>query len=323
MPSNERKVEAAHGMLKRFTEPVDSPQEGTWSATQNEIALYEAWRTTGDRMWLVEELKEAVRQQIRNRWLLTEAEPYTDRIPLPGRQLLSRMFLGDWTSGKSHVPGHWVSWEGGGLDYATLILDAKPDHLKALVHSFHDREQPMTMRVWRLPHGRYDVSIGIDRDGDDQPDEQLRREEKELWRYDGAVEFTAQPGQTVVIELTLLEELDDVRDRPDLAIGPDDVKIEQSAVVVTVHNIGGSASPPSRIEVRSADAGVLGVAQIPPLEPPHDLQPKTARMRVPLDTNVKPATIVLDPANEIAEITEANNTERVPTNPTLGPSSSR
>lgn len=25
-----------------------------------------------------------------------------------------RMFLGDWTSGKSHVPGHWVSWQGGG-----------------------------------------------------------------------------------------------------------------------------------------------------------------------------------------------------------------
>ena len=37
---------------------------------------------------------------------------------------LSRMFLGDWTSGKSHVPVHWVSWEGGGLDYAALVLEA-------------------------------------------------------------------------------------------------------------------------------------------------------------------------------------------------------
>ena len=310
-PSNDGKVAEAQAMLKRFTEPVDSPQEGTWSATQNEIALYEAWRATGERMWLVEELKEAVRQQIRNRWLLTEAEPYTDRIPLPGRRLLSHMFLGDWTSGKSHVPGHWVSWEGGGLDYAALILDAKPNHLKALVHSFHERDQPMTMRVWRLPHGRYDVSIGIDRDGDDQSDEQLRREERELWRYDGAVEFTARPGQTLVIELSLLEELDDMRTRPDLAVAPDDVAIEDGAIVVTVHNIGGSASAPGRIEVRSADARVLGVAQIPSLEPPRDLQPKTAKVRVPLDSDAKPATIVLDPANEIAEITEANNTARI------------
>jgi hypothetical protein len=256
---------------------------------------------------LVEELKEVVRQQVRNRWLLTEAEPYTDRIPLPGRQLLSRMFLGDWTSGKSHVPGHWVSWEGGGLDYAALIVDAKPNHLKALVHSFHEREQPMTMRVWRLPHGRYDVSIGIDRDGDDQPDGQLGREEKELWRYDGAVEFTAQPGRTVVVELTLLEELDDVRARPDLAIGPDDVKVEDGAVTVTVHNIGGAASPPGRIEVRDTDSQVLRVAQVPALQPPHDLHPKTAKVRIHLTSGAKPARIVLDPTNEIAEITEANN----------------
>jgi hypothetical protein len=311
-PSDERKVADARAMLKRFTEPVEPSREGTWSASQGETTLYDAWRATGDRMWLVEELKEAVRQQIRNRWLLTEAEPYTDRIPVPGRQLLSRMFLGDWTSGKSHVPGHWVSWEGGGLDYAALILDAKPDHLKAIVHSFHEREQPMTMRVWRLPHGRYDVSIGTDRDGDDQPDEQLRREKRELWRYDGAVEFTARPGQTLVIELSLLEQLDDVRKRPDLAIGPDDVKIEDGAVVVTVHNIGGSASPPSAIEVRTADTEVLGVAQTPALDPPHDLQPKTAEVRIPLDSDAKPARVVLDPANKIAEITEANNVVRVP-----------
>jgi len=311
-PSDDRKVEVARAMLKRFTDPIE-PREGAWSASQGEATLYDAWRATSDRMWLVEELKEAVRQQIRNRWLLTEAEPYTDRIPMPGRQLLSRMFLGDWTSGKSHVPGHWVSWEGGGLDYAALILDAKPDHLKALVHSFHEHERPMTMRVWRLPHGRYDVTVGIDRDGDDQPDEQLRRETMELWRYDGAVEFTARPGQTLVIELSLLEELDDVRKRPDLAIGPDDVAVEDGMLVVTVHNIGGSASPPGTIEVRTDATEVLAAVQTSPLEPPHDLQPKTATVRIPIDSDAKPTWVVLDPNNEIAEITEANNTVRVQT----------
>jgi hypothetical protein len=312
-PSDERKVADARGMLKRFTQTVEPPRAGAWSASQGETTLYDAWRATGDRMWLVEELKEVVRQQVRNRWLLTEAEPYTDRIPVPGRKLLSRMFLGDWTSGKSHVPGHWVSWEGGGLDYAALIVDAKPDYLKALVHSFHERERPMMMRLWRLPHGRFDVSIGVDRDGDDQPDEPLRHETMELWRYDGAVEFTARPGQTVVIELSLREELDDVRTRPDLAIGPNDVAVEDGAVVVTVHNIGGSASPPSTIQVRADGAEVLGVAQAPALKPPHDLWPKTAKVRIPLQSDGQPSRIVLDPANKLAEITEANNAVRVQT----------
>jgi hypothetical protein len=310
-PSDEKKIEQAQAMLRRFNEQA-APREGTWSPSQNETTLYEAWRATGDRTWLVEELKEVVRQQIRNRWLLTEAEPYTDRIPVPGRELLCRMFLGDWTSGKSHVPGHWVSWEGGGLDYAALILDATPNHLKALVHSFHEQERPMTMRVWRLPHGRYEVTVGVDRDGDDQPDEWLRRDKMELWRYDGAVKFTTLPGQTLVIELSLLEELDDVRTRPDLAIGPDDVVIEEDAVAVTVHNIGGSAAPRSTIEVRAADGEMLGVAQTPPMPPPHELQPMTARVRIRLDSGIKPASILLDSADQIAEITKVNNEAPVP-----------
>ena len=309
-PSDEERVKAARAMLKRFNEPV-TPSEGKWSPAQDETTLYDAWRATGDRKWLVEELKEVVRQQVRNRWLLTEAEPYTDRIPLPGRDLLARVYLGGWTSGKSHVPGHWVSWEGGGLDYAALILDAKPNHLKALVHSFHDQEQPMTMRVWRLPHGRYQVTLGIDRDGDNVADEQIHREEMELWRYDGAVEFTAQPGQTLVIELSLLEKLDDVRGRPDLAISPNDVVLEDGAVTVTVHSIGGSACPPAELEVRAADGKLLGTAPTPALQPPHDLKPKTARVRVPLPKDANPMSVHLNPAHKIAEITEANNSVSV------------
>ena len=134
-----------------------------------------------------------------NRWLLTEAEPYTDRVPVPGQRLLSSLFLGDFTSGKSHVPGHWVSWEGGGLNYAAAVRDASPDHLKALVYSFHEAPTPMTMRVWRLPHGRYTVSVGVDSDGDDVADARVTTTEQELSRYDGAVQFSAQPGRTMVI----------------------------------------------------------------------------------------------------------------------------
>ena len=280
--------------------------EGVWSPSQGETALYDAWRVTGDRTWLVEELKEVVRQQMRNRWLLTEAEPFTDRIPVPGRDLLSRLYLGDWTSGKSHVPGHWVSWEGGGLDYAAAVLDARPDHLKALVYSFHDEPRPMTMRVWRLPHGRYQVIVGVDTDGDDEPDAQVTTGEQELWRYDGALPFTARPGQTVVIELTLLEELADIRERPDLAIDARDVTREGDTLSVTVHNLGGSAAPASVLQVLG-EAGEIATAQVPALEAPRDLQPKTATVRIDLPAGAEPTAVLLDSAGAIDEITEANN----------------
>ncbi len=205
------------------------------------------------------------------------------------------------------MPGHWVSWEGGGLDYAAAILDATPEHLKAMIYSFHDEPTPMTKRVWRLPHGRYEVIEGVDTDGDDRPDAQVTREEQELWRYDGALPFTARPGQTVVIELTLLEELEDIRTRPDLAIDPGDVAVEGNALTVTVHNIGGSAAPESVVQVLDADLNELATADVPTLDSPHDLQRKTATVTVDLPAGAEPAVVLLDTEGAIDEITEANN----------------
>ncbi len=284
--------------------------EGSWRPSQDELSMWRAWRVTGDRKWLVEELRECVRQQERNRWLLTEAEPYTDRVPVPGQRLLSSLFLGDFTSGKSHVPGHWVSWEGGGLDYAAAVREASPEHLKALVYSFHEQPTPMTMRVWRLPHGRYRVSVGADTDGDDVADRQVTTGEQELWRYDGAVQFDARPGETLVIELTLLEELPDIRMRPDLAIGVGDATVDGDALTVTVHNIGGSAAPASTLQVLGA-AGEIATAQVPALDAPIDLKPKTVTVRIDLPEGAQATTIRLDPTNAIAEITEANNALRL------------
>ena len=51
----------------------------------------------------------------------------------------------------------------------------------------------------------------------------------------------------------------------------------------------------------------MGVGHTPPMEPPHKLQPVTARVPVEIKGGSKPAWIVLDPADKIAEITEANN----------------
>jgi len=280
--------------------------DGTWSPAEDETRLYRAWRITGDKKWLVEELKEVVRQQERSRWLMTEAEPYTDRVNWPGERLLCHTCLGETTAEKSHVPGHWVSWEGGGTDFAPLVLDARRDHLKALVYSFADGPRDMKMRVWRMHHGRYKVTIGIDTNSDDDVDQTISESEMELARYDG-VDFTADPGRTYVIELTLLQELDDITSRPDLAIEPWDVQVEGRTARVTVHNIGGAATPETMVQVRSADGEVLGAAQVPALQPPFDLQPKTATVQVTLAGNKPVGWVLVDPTDSVKEITEVNN----------------
>ena len=100
-------------------------------------------------------------------------------------------------------------------------------------------------------------------------------------------------------------------EQPSLAVGPDDVTIADGEASVTVHNIGGSASPPSGIEVRASSGEVLGAGRAPALEPPHDLQPRTAGVRIQIKRGATPALVVLDPANQVAEITEANNELRI------------
>lgn len=304
-PTDEQIVQRAQNVRASFQ--VADLSEGSWNAQQSETQLYEAWKVTGDKTWLVEELRECVRQQERSRWLLTEAEPYTDRIPYPGRTLLPVLYLGAATSGKSHVPAHWVSWEGGGTDFAALILEARPDRLKALVYSFADTPRNMKMRLWRLPHGQYDVAMGVDRNGDDEIDETIAQQRSELARGD-AVEFSAPPGETVVLELRLVEELDRVTARPDLAVGPDDVTTEGGSVKVTVHNIGAAAAPESAVELRNAEDKVIAKARVPPLEAPLDLKPKTAEVTLASEgATVGGCQVVVDPADTVKEITEVNN----------------
>jgi hypothetical protein len=312
-PTDEEKLATAASTLSQYQREVVTPQDKTWSASQSEQRLYDAWRITGDRIWLIEELKEVVRQQERTRWLATEAEPYTDRVRWAGERLLCRTFLGETTAQKSHVPGNWISWEGGGTEFAGLVVDKERDHLKVLCYSFADAAREMKMRVWRPPHGRYHVAVGIDRDNDWTADEIISERERELARFD-AIEWSAQPATQYVIELRLIEELDDITSRPDLAMDPWDVRFADGAVTVTVHNIGGAATPASVAQVLDAAGSVVGEAEAPALEAPLDLQPRTAEVRIAVAGEPQDGwRVSLDPTNAIAEITEVNNTMPIST----------
>lgn len=308
-PPPEQVVRRAEETLRSFQ--VADLSDGSWTPDQSETTLYEAWKTTGDKRWLVEEFKECVRQQERTRWLLTEAEPYTDRISYPGRTLLAMTYLGGFTSGKSHVPGHAVSWEGGGTEFSALVLDARRDHLKVLVCSFAPRAREMRLRVWALAHGRYRLVAGLDSDADDQPDSNVSEETLELARY-SAVCFTAPSCQSLILDLSLIEELDPITTRPDLAIGPEDVCPDGDKLGVTVHNVGAAPTPPAILQVQDAWGRIVCEAGIPPIEAPFDLKPRRAQVEVFLSQPPKNRwRVVLDPNNRVREIAEVNNTAEV------------
>lgn len=258
--------------------------DGTWRpSTSGELAAYEAFRATGDLQLLGDWLHETCREFERSRWLLTEAEPYTDRIPVPGTTLLRHMFLGGDVAGKTHVPGLAVSWSGGGTDYAACVQDATDTSLRVLLYGFHERTTPMQMRVWRLQPGTYTVTIGDE-----------TRTGVPLRRY-AAVPFNLPPGRELSLTITLEQAEPATGPLPDLAIGPEDVTRDERGFKVTVHNLGAADAPGGLVRFLDLGGRTVTALPVPPIPAPLDLLPKTVTIDMG-DPGRAWATVELVPA---------------------------
>ena len=101
----------------------------------------------------------------------------------------------------------------------------------------------------------------------------------------------------------------DYQELPDLAIGPEDVKITANAITVRIHNIGAVGSPATTVELKDAKGKLIATAQVPPLEAPIDLLPRWKVITIPVatGTNLSNAILQIDPGAKIKEITRINS----------------
>lgn len=284
-----------------------SDEENSWPATSmySELQYYWAWWATRNTDYLVEGLKEQCRNMERLRWLLTEAEPYTDRAYIPGDRLLPFMALGgNGGEVRASYPDFAVSWEGIGHDVAPLVTERTAEHLQVLAYSFADQPIEATMRAWSLQPGVWRVTVASDADGDGIADGPGESREMDLIRY-SPVPVTLTPGVTTVITADLLEAGEDVRSRPDLAISSFDLKREGDDLVVVVHNIGGSDAP-AGVPIVAVDADGREVARtlLPALPAPVDCAPSMAEVQIAAPNA---ASVRIDPDDSLAEITGVNN----------------
>ncbi|MEA3400242.1 MAG: hypothetical protein U9R79_03255 [Armatimonadota bacterium] len=304
---DEAVIEAAERMIEDNHRLNGSDEQGSWSAYSmyTELRYYWAWWATGQMRYLVEGLQEQVRNLQRMRWLITEAEPYTDRAYIPGDRLLPFTMLGG-TGGEVRAiyPDFAVSWEGIGTDVATLVTQRSDQRLRVMAYSFAQRPIEAVMRTWSLPHGLWEVTVGIDEDGGGRAEGQRTRRRQELFRH-AAVALTLQPGETTVIEARLVERLDDIRERPDLAIADRDVVGQDGALQVRVHNIG-AADAPTGITVQATDAEgeTIASADLGELPAPESCRPSTATVTL---VATGAAQVMVDAGDALAEITEVNN----------------
>ena len=117
-------------------------------------SAYGRYRVSGDESHLgigLQQLLEGVRY---NTPLLTTSALYTDRVYVPGWELLKAMLTGDAAHNNSS-PYHWVSWEKTNDDFTALVSDTGRDSLQIKLFSHAPSNGQVVMRLWQFAPGTY------------------------------------------------------------------------------------------------------------------------------------------------------------------------
>ncbi|MHB9031281.1 MAG: CARDB domain-containing protein, partial [Candidatus Latescibacterota bacterium] len=203
-----------------------------------------------------------------------------------------------------------VAWpSGGGPDVARLVMKADDSSLEAVCYSFDSVKRDLEMRLCRIQDGRYRVSILKDSGGQGKGGETLWSAEADLRRFD-IVTVPVPPKTSVVIKVEQLRASPRPAEMADLAIDSWDAYMKGSTVTALVHNLGNA--PAKNVVVRLMDGSrMVQEKTIERIDAPVDYQKKRTTVTFENVTPSRGLHVVLDPADSIREIIEANNTAQV------------
>ncbi len=251
------------------------------------IGKREEWGkpVTSDKHGIEEAYANEIRNSTQRMYLTTEGQWWIDRVTVPSTQLQRDRLGGvaEWRG--TFYPGHVVSWRfkapASGEDVAILVQKPKLDEFTVLVYNTKRDAVQSSMIAWDIAPGMWEATIGKDTNGDDVPDGATETRTVALERT-GSMDITFAPGVTTVVRMKLVSKGTPYWDRPDLGIGPDDVKAGAGGIAVTVHNIGAADAPASGAVLVDASGKTLATAAVPALAAPLDLAPKTAKITIPV-----------------------------------------
>jgi hypothetical protein len=275
-------------------------------------AQHFAWQLTGDQRYLEALYAAQIEASAVREYINTEGSLWIDRVGVPAAELQRARLGGVALVRNSLFPGNAVSWRfaGPGDDekVAILIPRATPDALKLVVYNLSDTSVRADMVAWDLEPGRWEVTQGLDADGDDAADGETLTSTIELERA-GNVTLIFTPRATTILTLKLVERGMPYWSRPDLGIGRDDVEVRGRRVTVTVHSLGAVDTRLATLALVGAEGRVLSTVAVPALKAPADLLPKTVTLTldVPTGARLEGASVRIDPDASTKEITLVNN----------------
>lgn len=274
------------------------------------MARFGAWQTTGDKTYL-EALYAAEIQSASQRMdMMTTGELWTDRVQIPS-EMLQRSRLGGVAGRRGQLfPGNIISWRFAAPDTATsvaiLLPESTPDHFKVIVFNTEDHAVHATLTGAGVTPGQWSLSQGLDQDGDDGAEAPTTS--SLVFEPGTDLALTLPPKQTTILDFRLVEAGIPMSQRPDVGLDVEDVVIDRRVAHVTVHGLGGVASPPGEVLIENARGETIARAAFAGLPAPDDLLPKTETVRLSLprsDTTGLSVRLVL--AGDPVEISRSNN----------------
>ena len=245
-------------------------------------------------------------------YIATEGFPWDDSPYISFGSIVTDR-LGGWPIRRANqYPEHFVSWKfekpASGEDVAVLVPEPSSSSIRII--AFNVGKDPVRGKVigWDVEPGTWEVSEGIDSNGDDMPDTDIRKRTV-VFERSGEIPLTFPPRKTVVILLKHKKKGVPYHKRPDLGIGRDDVTVRGSTVTVKVHSLGSVVTPSGNVSILDSSGSEIVRAEIPGMNAPVDLTGVSCDvvLRLPSGAERNGLSVVVDPDNDIIEITEVNN----------------
>lgn len=279
-------------------QPGASPDTLTFAAAE-----------TGDRSLLERLYGAEIHAGSIRMGMMTQDHWWSDRVEMPSDQL-QRARLGGVAHARNRlVPGNRISWRfddpEDALRIGVLVREPAQDGFRVVVWNMASGPVQATIGGGQITPGQWRVTQGVDADGDDRPD------------AGQAATISFGPGETLpvilapganVLEFALAEAGPAMWTRPDVGIGPADLVRSGGRLRVTVHGLGGVASPAGRVTLEGPDGSVLASAPFGGLAAPDDLRPRTQTVGLRLPRVVpQGAQVRLNLDGAPAEVSASNN----------------
>lgn len=241
---------------------------------------YNQYLITHDRKKIENGFEEILSSLRYNFSMLTTEVKFTDRVYMPGSNLLTDMYTGHFGAGYEY-PSLVATWKNTGPDVSVFVHRGDKKSANISLYNF-GKEKVVQMLTWRLEPGLYSVREGVDTNDDGVIDELLSDKNVELHERVNTIDLTINSKKRIMVSIRQIKAFIELPvDMPDIAIATNDISLSETKpsqgeslnVNCTIHNIGNTTAKNILVQF-FVDEKKLSETIIPELGAPNDLVPK-------------------------------------------------